>query len=96
MAKETLAEGDGRKYERVPMSTLPQGRRGKHHELVQGILQDLKSLPAASAMKIPLRDLGGVTLANLRSAVHRATMSRKVSIETSSDEHHFYIWKVGR
>ncbi len=95
MAKGTLAEGNGRKYERMPVSKLPQGRRGKHHQLVKGIVQELKGLPAASAMKIPLRELGGVTLANLRSAVHRATMSEKLRIETSSDEHHFYIWKVG-
>lgn len=94
MSKGTPADGSGRKYERVPVSKLPQGRRGKHHGLVKGILRELKSLPAGSAMKIPLNDLGGVTLANLRSAVHRATISEKLSIETASDEHHFYIWKV--
>ena len=39
MSKETLAEGNGRKYERVPVSKLPQGRRGKHHQLMKGIAE---------------------------------------------------------
>jgi hypothetical protein len=61
---------------------------------MKSILRELETLPAKSAMKIPLKELGGVKLANLRSAVHRATISEKVRIETASDEHHFYIWKV--
>jgi len=80
-------------YERVLLSELRRGRRGKHHKLLQGILKDLEELPDNSAMKIPLRSLHGVSLANLRAAVNRATSSRHVGIVTYSDGEMFYIWR---
>jgi hypothetical protein len=81
------------KYERVILADIRRSRRGKHHDLVAGIFQDLESLPAGSAIKIPLKEVDGTTLANLRSAVHRASTSRGLGIETLSDEENFYIWK---
>jgi hypothetical protein len=82
------------KYDRVVVSDLRRGRRGKHHELVEGIFQDLESLPEGSAIKIPMDQFDGITLANLRSAVHRASLSRGLGTETLSDENSFYIWKA--
>jgi hypothetical protein len=95
MAKTTRdkAQNSSRKYERVILADIRRGRRGKHHDLVAGIFQDLESLPAGSAIKIPLTEVDGTTLANLRSAVHRASTSRGLGIETLSDEESFYIWK---
>src|SRR6202140_5757102 len=81
------------KYERVILADIRRSRRGKHHDLVAGIFQDLESLPAGSAIKIPLAEADGTTLGNLRSAVHRASTSRGLGIETLSDEENFYIWK---
>ena len=80
-------------YDRVVLANLRRNRRGKHHELIQGVFQDLETLPAGSAIKIPLTKIDGITLANLRSAVHRASTSRGLEIETLSDEDNFYIWK---
>jgi len=80
-------------YDRVVLASVRRNRRGKHHDLIQGIFQDLESLPNGSAMKIPLSKVDGITLANLRSAVHRASSSRGLEIETLSDEENFYIWK---
>ena len=82
------------KYRQVALSALGRGRRGKHHDLVAGIFQDLESLPKGSAIKIPLAEVDGTTLANLRSAVHRASVSRGLGVETLSDEENFYIWKA--
>ncbi len=82
------------KYDRVALADIRRIRRGKHHDLVGGIFQDLESLPAGSAIKIPLSETDGTTLANLRSAVHRASTSRGLEIETLSDEENFYIWKA--
>ncbi|HTF43517.1 MAG TPA: hypothetical protein VK641_06455 [Terriglobales bacterium] len=82
------------KYDRVVVADLRRGRRGKHHELVEGIFQDLESLPEGSAIKIPMDQIDGITLANLRSAVHRASLSRGLGTETLSDENSFYIWKA--
>jgi hypothetical protein len=80
-------------YDRVVLANVRRGRRGKHHDLIQGIFQDLETLPAGSAIKLPLAKLDGITLANLRSAVHRASVSKGLGIETLSDEDNFYIWK---
>jgi hypothetical protein len=80
-------------YDRVVLANLRRKRRGKHHDLIQGIFQDLETLPVGSAIKIPLLEVDGTTLANLRSAVHRASISKGLAIETLSDEENFYIWK---
>jgi len=80
-------------YDRVSLASVRRNRRGKHHDLIQGIFQDLETLPVGSAIKLPLVSLDGITLANLRSAVHRASVSRGLGIETLSDEDNFYIWK---
>jgi len=95
MAKETSgkARKNPLKYERVMLTDIRRNRRGKHHDLVVGIFQDLESLPKGSALKIPLSEVDGTTLANLRSAVHRASASKGLGIETLSDEENFYIWK---
>ena len=83
-------------YDRVILANLRRSRRGKHHDLLQGVFEDLQTLPTGSAIKIPLSELDGITLANLRSAVHRASTSRGLGIETLSDEDNFYIWKAER
>ncbi len=91
--KENAAQPPS-KYRLVESANLDKGRRGKHFELVQGILQELKVAPAGSALEIPLDDIGGIGLANLRSAVHRAATSESIGIETLADEKNFYVWKT--
>ena len=81
------------KYRQVRVDTLDKGRRGKHHDLVQGILHELKALAPGSAMEIPLDDVGGIGLANLRSAVHRASTTQALEIETLADAKNFYVWR---
>jgi len=95
MAKEQKTKGPQGllKYSRVRIADLDKGRRGKHHDLVQGILEELKMVQAESALEIPLADVGGIGLANLRSAVHRAATSGGLVIETLADEKNFYVWK---
>jgi len=82
------------KYRRVEVSSLDRGRRGKHHEIVQGILKELETAAPNSALEIPLDDVGGIGLANLRSAVHRGATSAGLAIETLADEKNFYVWKA--
>jgi len=81
------------KYRQVKVDGLNRGRRGKHYDLILGVLQQLKTLPPGSAMEIPLADVGGIGLANLRSAVHRGSTSHGLEIETLADEKNFYVWK---
>ena len=91
MAKEKGKSGLKPHYEQVHTSTVKGHRKGKHHDLVRRILADLEFLPEGSAIKIPLKSTDGVTLENLRSAVHRAT--KKLNVETSSDNENLFIWK---
>lgn len=96
MAKESSGkiQKTSLKYDRVILADLRRTRRGKHHDLLGGIFQDMESLPTGSAIKISLAELDGISLANLRSAVHRASTSKGLGIETLSDEENFYIWKA--
>jgi sugar-specific transcriptional regulator TrmB len=80
-------------YERVPISELLQGRRGKHDELVKGVLRYLSTLPRNEAMRIRLNSVRGISLGNLRSAISRAAKTRKIKIQTYSDSDYMYLWK---
>jgi hypothetical protein len=90
--QETKSQRPGMKYRQVQISNLKKGRHGKHHELVQGIVRELATLQAGSALEIPLADVGGIGLANLRSAVHRAAASSGLEIETVADGGKLYVW----
>jgi hypothetical protein len=80
-------------YDTVRVADLRVGRRGKHHELIMGILENLEELPEGSALVVPLDNVGKVSLANLRSAMSRAAKTRQLSLETYSDEKNFYLWR---
>jgi hypothetical protein len=80
-------------YDTVRVADLRVGRRGKHHELIMGILANLEELPAGSALVVPLDNVGKVSLANLRSAMSRAAKTRQLLLETYSDEKNFYLWR---
>jgi hypothetical protein len=96
MPKEKKASNSSpvRKYRQVEITGLDKRRRGKHHDLVQGILVELKRAPSGAALEIPLADVGGIGLANLRSAVHRGAQRESLSIETLADDQNFYVWKI--
>lgn len=92
--KTVKAARPEQKYQRVVIADLDRGRRGKHHDLVQGIFQELETLVPGSALLIPLAEVGGIGLPNLRSAVHRASSSKGLLIETLADDKNFYVWKA--
>ena len=94
MGQRNKSQQPAAKYRQVEIANLKSGRHGKHHDLVQGIVQELVTLQAGSALEIPLDDVGGVGLANLRSAVHRAAASSGLNIETVADDGKFYVWKA--
>lgn len=79
-------------YGSVKVASLGNRRRGKHSDLIGGIMRELKELRGGMALVIPLTETGGVELANLRSAIHRAAAANRIAIETQSDDKNFYVW----
>jgi hypothetical protein len=81
-------------YSRVLVSTLKKSRKGKHHDLILGIMEDLRGLKPGFAVKIPFANTDGVPALNLRSAITRAAAKEDIHIATASDEQNFYVWRM--
>jgi hypothetical protein len=86
--------GNGKHYESVSRTDVPEGRQGKHRKAVADILSDLSKLNAQQAVKIPLSSLNGEKMQNLRSALNRVTREKNIPVETSSDEKYLYVWRA--
>jgi hypothetical protein len=70
---------------------VPQGRNGKHKEIVTRILSDLDQIEKGNALKLPLAMLnGGKEL--VRSALNRATRKAGRRVATATDANFLYIW----
>lgn len=94
--KRKKAKGSERfpNYERVRIATLKKSRKGKHHDLIQSIMEDLRRVESGFAVKIPLASVDGVSVINLRSAITRSATKEGFAIGTSADDTDFYVWKV--
>jgi hypothetical protein len=76
------------------IASIPHGRKGKHNTIVAKILADLDRLDMETAIVVPLDDLSGEKMANVRSALNRATRQKKMSVATSADDKYFYVWRT--
>jgi hypothetical protein len=74
---------------------VPQGRHGKHKEIVTIILRDLDNLKPGSALKVPLADLAE-SKEKVRSALNRATRQAGRTVATASDATFLYVWNVSQ
>lgn len=94
MAKrKTVAKLNLQQFERIALEDFQVKRRGKHHDFIDDVLKDLQTLPGNEAIKIPLSAVADIPLANIRSAINRATVASGVSVRTYSDREYLYIWK---
>ena len=59
-------------FKGMPQAEVPQGRNGKHKEIVTKILSDLDQVQKGVAVKVPLAQLAE-SKENVRSALNRAT-----------------------
>jgi|ERR1035441_10619138 hypothetical protein len=80
-------------FKTMAQANVPQGRKGKHQQIVAIILKDLDKLQDGSAIKIPLADLAE-SKENVRSALNRATRKAGRMVATASDASFLYIWNV--
>lgn len=74
---------------------VPQGRNGKHKQLVTKILDDLDRIDGAIALKIPLAELADGK-EKVRSALNRATRKAGRIVATATDARFLYVWNEPR
>lgn len=95
MTKRAPNEASGYpNYGRVAIAGLKKSRKGKHHELLAKIMEDLRASSPGFAVRIPLSATDDVPVLNLRSAIVRAAAKEGLSVSTSSDDENFYVWKA--
>ena len=90
--KRNEARVSAKNFKRVRVSELRQGRKGKHHDAVMPIVDEIESLSDGEAIVIPLASLR-IPLTNLRAALTKAAAARELKVSTYSDENSLYVWR---
>jgi len=80
-------------FETMAQVDVPQGRNGKHKQIVSLILNDLNQLKDGGAIKVPLAELAE-TKEKVRSALNRATRKEGRKVATATDDRYLYIWNL--
>jgi hypothetical protein len=78
-------------FKTMTLPDVPQGRNGKHKQVVTEILSDLDQLPKGMALKVPLAELAE-SKEKVRSALNRATRKAGRNVATATDKNFLYIW----
>src|SRR5579863_3453223 len=91
--KEATGKDSLMHFKTMAQIDVPQGRHGKHKEIVTTILRDLDRLPPGAAIKVPLSELADGK-AKVRSALNRATRKNGHVVATASDSEFLYIWNA--
>lgn len=78
-------------FSQMSQADVPQGRNGKHKDIVTKILADLAQVAPGSAIKVPLVDLKE-SKEKVRSAVNRASRKAGRVVATASDDTYLYLW----
>ena len=80
-------------FKTMAQTDVPQGRHGKHNQVVTTILRDLDKLKDGSAIKVPLAELAE-SKEKVRSALNRATRKAGRTVATASDASFLYVWNA--
>lgn len=78
-------------FKTMAQADVPQGRNGKHKQVVTRILSDLDQIPQGTALKVPLTNLEE-SKEKVRSALNRAIHKSGRQVATASDSDFLYIW----
>lgn len=92
--RESTEQKHGSHFGKAAVSGLKKSRKGKHHELMLKVIEDLRKSETGFAVEIPLTVTTGVSILNLRSAIIRAAAKDGIEVNTSSDDKNFYVWKA--
>src|SRR5436305_10655602 len=87
----TIASAELR-WQPVDRDSVPDGRKGRHHQLVADLMEDLRRLGSGSALRVPVADFAGESVAKVRAALNRATRKAGWQVTTRSDNEFFYAW----
>lgn len=82
-------------FKTMSQSEVPQGRNGKHRQIVSKILSDLDQVKEGIALKVPLVELAE-SKEKVRSALNRATRKAGRIVATATDAEFLYIWNEPR
>jgi hypothetical protein len=82
-------------FKPMPQTDVPQGRNGKHRQIVTRILSDLDQVQKGVALKVPLVQLTE-SKEKVRSALNRATRKSGRTVATASDDAFLYVWNETR
>ncbi len=80
-------------FKSMVQADVPQGRNGKHKQIVSVILRDLDQLKDGGALKVPLAELADGK-AKVRSALNRAARKAGRIVATAADANYLYVWNV--
>ena len=78
-------------FKEMLQKDVPQGRNGKHKEIVTRILSDLDRVQSGVALKVPLAELAE-SKEKVRSALNRATRKTGRVVATASDDTFLFVW----
>jgi hypothetical protein len=78
-------------FRTMAQNDVPQGRKGKHKEIVTKILSDLDQLKEGVALKVPLAELAEGK-EKVRAALNRATHKGGRHVATATDVNYLYVW----
>jgi DNA helicase TIP49 (TBP-interacting protein) len=87
----TPAKRAAMNFTTIAQVEVPQGRNGKHKQIVTRILSDLDQLQNGTALKVPLAELAE-SKEKVRSALNRATRKSGRSVATATDAKFLYVW----
>jgi len=91
----TQSQSSSMHFKTMVQADVPQGRNGKHIEIVTAILKDLSRLNDGAALKVPLASLAQ-SKEQVRSALNRATRKGGLRVATASDATFLYVWNVSK
>jgi hypothetical protein len=98
LSEEAMSDQKNRtpmNFKTISQLEVPQGRNGKHKQVVSRILSDLDQVKDGIALKVPLAELAE-SKEKVRSALNRATRKEAREVATASDATFLYVWNKPR